>query len=217
MRTERWTGAAGLVLVVLVLTGVVAETMGPNSSMAAAEMAASFKSAQGTVLVGSAILLGQHIVFALFAAGLAALAARSGKDRALSGLILLSAGLGVSLSMVYVATYSAVATVVNELPIPVVFGIFTVGDTMDIAGSAFIGVMVAAGAYGLARSELSPRWQAGVGLAAGGVMVIASFGILAPQSSLLQVPLLVGILLTLVWIVVASIRLIRRSATETPG
>jgi len=187
----------------------VAETIGPNLSMNAQQMHDSFRSANTAVLLGSSILVIQKLLLVGFAAGLAALAARSERDHVVSRVILAAGVIQVAVSMVYVATYAAVASAIDQLSAPIVFAVFTVGDTMDIAGIPFLGLMFAAGAYGLARSKLIPRWLERLGIASGALLVLGSFTIVAPQSFFLTLPMLVGVLAGIVWLAATSVALVR--------
>lgn len=209
MRTERWTGIAGLVVLASVIAGIVAETMGPNLSMTPQQMYDSFKTANTTVLLAGAFLLVQKVVLVGFAAGLATLVARGEEEPLLSRVVLAAGMLQVAITMVYVATYVAVASVVGQLTVPIVFGIFTVGDSMDLAGMPFLGLMFAGAGHGLARARLVPNWVGRLGLVTGGLLVLGSFSILSPQSFLLSLPMLVGVLLAIVWLLVADIALVR--------
>lgn len=216
MRTERWAGIVGLVLASTVIAGIVAETIGPNLSMNAQQMHDSFRSANTAVLIGSAVLVIQKVVLVGFAAGLAALAARSERDHVVSGLILAAGTIQAAVSMVYVATYAAVASVIDQLSAPRVFAVFTVGDTIDIAGIPFLGLMFAAGAYGLYRSMLIPLWLERLGIAAGALMLLGSFTIVAPQSFFLTLPKLAGVLAGIVWLLITSIVLVRAGTASQP-
>jgi uncharacterized protein DUF4386 len=209
LRTERWTGIAGLVVLASVIAGIVFETMGPNLSMTPQQMYDSFKTANSAVMAAGAFLLVQKIVLVGFAAGLAALVARGEKEPLLSRVVFAAGVLQVAITMIYVTTYIALASVVSQLTVPIVFGVFTVGDSMDLAGSPFLGLMFAGAGYGLARARLLPRWLGRFGMVTGGLLVIGSFSILAPQSFFLSMPMLVGVLLALVWLLVANIALIR--------
>jgi hypothetical protein len=208
VRTERWTGIAGLVLVSSVIGGIVFETLGPNVSMTPDQMAASFKSGQVTVGLATTFLLIQKVVLVGFAVGLATLAARGEKDHTISRLILVSGTLQVAITMVYVATFQAIASVAGQLPAAVVFGLATVGENMDLAGMPFLGLMIASAGYGLARAGVLPRWVGRFGLVAGGLLILGSFSLIDPQSFFLMLPLLLAILLTVIWVPVASIALI---------
>ena len=209
MGTERWTGVLGLALAVSVIGGIVFETMGPNLSMTPDEMFKSFKSANTDVLIATALLVVQKVVLVAFAVGLSNLVARSGRDGLLANLILVAATLQVAITMVYVATYAAVASAIGQLTVPVVFGISTVGAAMDVAGDPFLGLMIAAAARGLARSGLSAQWTGRLGEIAGGLLLISTISLLAPQNFFLMLPLLLAVLLTIVWLAAASIALLR--------
>lgn len=209
MGTERWTGIAGLVLLGTVIAGIVFETMGPNLSQTPQQMHDSFKNANGAVVAAGAFLLAQKVLLVLFAAGLAALVARGEREPLVSRVVFAGGILQVAITMVYVTTYVAVASVIDQLSVPITYGLFTVGDTMDIAGDAFLGLMFAGAGYGLARAGLLPRWLGGFGLLAGALLMLGSFSLLAPQSFFLGLPMYIGILLGLVWLLVANIALIR--------
>ena len=209
MRTERWTGIAGVVLLTSVIAGIVFETMGPNLSMTPDQMSASFQNGQVTVGLATTFLLIQKVVLVGFAVGLATLAARGEKDHTISRLILIAGTLQVAITMVYVATFQAIVSVAGQLPVPVLFGLATVGENMDLAGMPFLGLMIAAGAYGLARARLLPRWAGRFGLVAGILLVLGSFSLLSPQSFFFMLPLLLGVLLTVLWLGIASVALIR--------
>jgi hypothetical protein len=159
----------------------------------------------------------QKIVLVGFAARLAALVARGEKEPLLSRVVFAAGVLQVAITMIYVGTYVAVASVVSQLSVPVLFGIFTVGDTMDLAGMPFLGLMFAGAGYGLARAYLLPRWLGHFGMVAGGLLVVGSFSMLAPQSFFLSLPLLFGVLLGLVWLLAANIALIRIRLPATPA
>jgi hypothetical protein len=81
MRTERWTGIAGLVLLASVIGGIVFETMGPNLSQTPQQMHDSFKNANGAVVAAGAFLIVPKVVLVAFAVGLATLVARGRKSR----------------------------------------------------------------------------------------------------------------------------------------
>ena len=209
MRTERWTGIAGLVLLGTVIAGIVFETMGPNLSMTPRQMHDSFKNANGAVIAAGAFLLAQKIVLVGFAAGLATLVARGEKEPLLSRLVFAGGILQVAITMIYVATYVAVASAIDQLSEQVTFGLFTVGDTMDLAGSAFLGLMFAAAGYGLARASLLPRWLGRFGLVAGVLLILGAFSLLDPQGFFFATPMYLGVLLGMVWLLIANIALIR--------
>lgn len=209
MRLERWTGIAGLVLLATVIGGIVFETMGPNLSQTPQQMHDSFKNANGAVMAAGAILLVQKVLIVLFAAGLATLVARGEKEPLLSRVVLAGGILQVAITMVYVATYVAVASVIDQLSVPIVFGLFTVGDSMDVAGDAFLGMMFAGAGYGLARAGVLPRWIGRFGLIAGVLLMLGSFSLLSPQGFFTALPMYLGVLLALVWLLVANIALIR--------
>ncbi|HXN02415.1 MAG TPA: DUF4386 family protein [Candidatus Dormibacteraeota bacterium] len=210
MRTERWTGIAGLVLFATVVGGIVFETMGPNLSMTPQQVHDSFKNANGAVVAAGAFLLLQKVVLVAFVAGLATLVARGEKEPLLSRLVFAGGILQVAITTVYVTTYVAVASVIDQLSVPITFGIFTVGDSMDLAGGAFLGLMFAGAGYGLARSHVLPRWLGRFGLVAGVLLMLGSFSLLAPQSFFLSLPMLLGVLLGVVWLLMANIALVRR-------
>ena len=209
MRTERWTGIAGVVLLTSVIAGIVFETMGPNLSMTPDQLSASFKNGQVTVGLATTFLLIQKVVLVGFAVGLATLAARGEKDHTISRLILVSGTLQVAITMVYVATFQALVSVAGQLAVPVLFGLATVGENMDLAGMPFLGLMIAAGANGLARARLLPRWAGRFGIVAGVLLVLGSLSLLSPQSFFFMLPLLLGVLLTVIWLGIASVALIR--------
>jgi hypothetical protein len=209
MRTERWTGIAGLVLLGTVITGIVFETMGPNLSQTPQQMHDSFKNANGAVMAAGAFLLVQKVVLVAFGAGLATLVARGENEPLLSRVVLAGGILQVAITMVYVTTYVAIASVIDQLSVPIVFGLFTVGDSMDVAGDAFLGLMFAAAGYGLARARILPRWLGRFGLIAGVLLMLGSFSVLAPQGFFFALPMYLGVVLGIVWLLVASIALIR--------
>jgi hypothetical protein len=209
MRTERWTGIAGLVLLGTVIGGIVFETMGPNLSMAPQAMHDSFKNANGAVVAAGAFLLVQKVVLVGFTAGLATLLARGVKEPLLSRVVFAAGILQVAITMIYVATYVAVASVIDQLSAPITFGLFTVGGTMDLAGDAFLGLMFAGAGYGLARSGVLPRWLGRFGLIAGGLLMLGSFSLLDPQGFFVALPMYLGVLLGLLWLLLASITLVR--------
>jgi hypothetical protein len=209
MRTERWTGITGLVLLGTVIGGIVFETMGPNLSQTPQQMHDSFKNAHSAVLAAGAFLLVQKVIIVLFAAGLATLVARGEKEPLLSRLVFGAGILQVAITMVYVTIYVAVASVIDQLSVPITFGLFTVGDTMDVAGDPFLGLMFGGAAYGLARTRVLPRWLGRFGLIAGGLLMLGAFSMLAPQSFFLSLPMLLGVLLGLVWLLAANIALVR--------
>jgi len=215
MRTERWTGIAGLALLATVIGGIVFETMGPNLSQTPQQMHDSFKNANGAVVAAGAFLIVQKVVLVAFAAGLATLVARGEKEPLLSKLVFAGGILQVAISTVYVTTYVAVASVIDQLSVPLVFGLFTVGDSMDIAGMPFLGLMFAGAGFGLARTGVLPRWLGRFGLVAGILLMLGSFSLLAPQSFLLNLPMLLGVLLALVWLLAANIALVRFRPAET--
>jgi hypothetical protein len=209
LRTERRTGIVGLVLLATVIGGIVFETMGPNLSMTAQQVFDSYRSASGAVYAAGAFLLVQKVVLVGFAVGLATLVARSEEEPVLSRLVLAAGVLQVAITMIYVATYVALATVASQLPVPVVFGVFTVAETLDLAGAPFLGLMFAGAGYGLSRGRLLPRWVGRLGMAAGGLLMLGSFTLLQPQSFPLSLPMLLGVLLGLLWLLAAGVALIR--------
>ena len=210
MRTERWTGTVGLVLLGSVIAGVVFESMGPNLSQTPQQMYDSFKNENWAVMIAGAILIVQKVLIVGFAVGLATLVARGGeKAQILSRFVLIAGGLQVAITMIYVATYVALASVANQLTVPIVFGIFTVGDTLDLAGDPFLGLMFGAAAYGLRRVRLISRWISYLGMAAGTLLLLGSFVILAPQGFFLALPMYLGVLLGVVWLLVVNIALVR--------
>jgi hypothetical protein len=209
MRMERWTGIAGLVLLGTVIAGIVFETMGPNLSMTPQQMHDSFKNANGAVVAAGAFLLVQKVVLVAFAAGLATLVARGEKEPLLSRVVFAGGILQVAITMIYVATYVAVASVIDQLSVQITFGLFTVGGTMDVAGEAFLGLMFAGAGYGLARSGVLPRWLGRFGLVAGGLLMLGSFSILDPQGFFVAIPMYLGVVLGIVWLLIANIALVR--------
>ena len=217
MRLERWTGITGLVLLGSVIAGIVGETMGPNVSMNPPQMYDSFKTANTAVLVAGSFLLVQKVVLVGFAAGLATLVARGEKEPLLSRVVFGAGMLQVAITMIYVATYVAVATIVTQLTAPIVFGLFTVGESFDLAGMPFLGLMVAVASSGLARSRVLPRWLGRFGMVAGGLLMLGSFSLLAPQGFFLMLPLLLGVLLVVVWLLIVNIALIRVRPPAAPA
>jgi hypothetical protein len=209
MHTERWTGIAGLVLLGAVVAGIVFETMGPNLSMTPQEMHDSFKNANGAVVAAGAFLLVQKVVLVGFTAGLATLVARGEKEPLLSRVVFAAGILQVAITMIYVSSYVAVASVIDQLSVPITFGLFTVGDTMDLAGDAFLGLMFAGAGYGLVRSGVLPRWLGRFGLIAGGLLMLGSFSLLNPQGFFVALPMYLGVLLGILWLLLASITLVR--------
>jgi hypothetical protein len=111
--------------------------------------------------------------------------------------------------MIYVSSYVAVASVIDQLSVPITFGLFTVGDTMDLAGDAFLGLMFAGAGYGLVRSGVLPRWLGRFGLIAGGLLMLGSFSLLNPQGFFVALPMYLGVLLGILWLLLASITLVR--------
>ena len=210
MSADRWTGTVGLVLLASVIAGIVFETMGPNLSQTPQQMYDSFKNENWAVMTAGAILIVQKVLIVGFAVGLATLVVRGEKGQILSRLILIGGGLQVGITMIYVAMYVAVASVVDQLTVPIVFGLFTVGGTLDLAGDPFLGLMFGSAAYGLRRAHLIPRWIGYLGMASAALLLLGSFAMLAPQGFFLAMPMYLGVLLGLVWLLVVNIALLRR-------
>jgi hypothetical protein len=77
--------------------------------------------------------------------------------------------------------------------------------------------MIAAGAYGLVRASVLRRWVGRFGLVAGGLLLLGSFSVISPQNFFLMLPILLGVLLSVIWLAIASIALIRVNVPVAPA
>lgn len=207
MRAERWTGLAGLGFIAIVVPAIVTESLGPNIEMSPSDMAASFASARTDVLVGSVLLLASQIALLLFAIGVGTIAH---DQRVLSTLIVVSAAIGIVGLIIYVTIFASIASVIHQLHSnDVVYALFAVATSLDSFPGVFGGIMFIAAAQGLRLSNLSGVWLTRLGESAGVLVALSVLGIIDLKSFWLSLPGLVGTLLSLVWILITSIRLVR--------
>ncbi len=213
MKAERWTGLAGLGFIVVIVPTIVAESLGPNIQMSPSEIAASFASARTDVLVGSILLIASQVALLAFAVGVATIAR---DQRLLSTLIVLSAAVGIAGLLAYATIYASVASSIHQLhSTDLVYGLFAVATSLDSLPGAFGGLMFVAAAQALQLSNLSGRWLTRLGVTAGALTTLSVLVIFDLQSFWLSLPGLAGTLLSLAWILITSIRLVRmdRSAS----
>lgn len=207
MRAERWTGLAGLGFIAIVIPAIVTESLGPNIEMSPSEVTASFASARTDVLVGSILLLAAQVALLAFAAGVATIAH---DQRLLSTLVVVSAAVGIAGLLAYATIYASIASSTHQLrSTDVVYGLFVVATALDNFPGAFGGVMYVAAAQALRLSNLSGPWLTRLGVAAGLLIALGILGIFNLQSFWLSLPGLAGTLLSLIWILITSVRLLR--------
>ena len=85
LRVQRWTGAADLSFLVLVIPAIVTGGLvGPEPTMSPAEVAAKFSSARTDVLVSSVLLVGAIVALFVFALGVAETKSQRRADRTAS-------------------------------------------------------------------------------------------------------------------------------------
>ena len=214
MRPERWTGIAGVATIAILIPAIVMESVGPNAGMSPSEMAARFASAQVAVLLGSVLLLAAQVTLFVFAIGLATLTRST--SPVLSMVLLVSAAVSIAASTVYEAVFASVASSIRHIHSnDVVYGLFIVATSMDTISGSFAGILIGVGAYALRRSNLLGAWLTRLGVVTGAIVFVSAIGIVDPQAFVLTLIAIIGAFLSLLWILLVSISLVRIRTAPT--
>ena len=208
MRPERWTAIAGVATILILIPAIVMESIGPDAGMSPSDMAARFASAQGAVLLGSVLLLANQVTLLFFAIGLATLTRST--TPVLSTVLLVSAAISIAASTVYEAVFASIASSIHHIHNnDVVYGLFIVATSMDTISGSFAGILIGFGAYALRQSNLIAVWLTRLGVVSGAIVFVSAIGIVGPQAFALTLIAIIGAFLGLLWILLASISLLR--------
>src|SRR5258705_8754193 len=181
LRVYRWTGAAGLLFLALIIPAIVTESLGPEPTMSRAEVAAKFSSARTDVLVSSVLLVGAIVAFFVFALGVAETIRNAGGIGLLPALSHSSGAVGVGILAVYTAIFASAASSIHHVQnADVVYGIFRAAYAIDSASDLFLGLFMAASAMSIARVGLAGPWPTRFAVLGGALYALGSLSITSP-------------------------------------
>jgi hypothetical protein len=213
LHAARWTGAAGLALVVILVAAIVAESTGPDSSASQSQVTATFVSARDTILLSGALFLIAMVAGLVFVIGLSTLASRHGREPFRARIASASGLLVIALMTLYGASFAAIGASIHDLHghQALVYAVFRLISATDDGSGVFIALFVASVAYPLVRGGLAPRWLAILGLIAAAVRAIGALDI-TTLGALPFGPFMVGGTgFCLVWLGLTSIVLLLRA------
>lgn len=216
-RTQLWTGAAGLLFLLLIIPAIVTEDRGPAPTMSPAEVAARFSSDRTDVLVSSVFLVLAIVALLVFAIGVAETIRNAGATGILAALSRSSGAVGVGILAVYTAIFASSASSINHVQnAEIVYAIFRAAYAIDSASDLFIGLFMAASAICLAGAGLAGRWLTRFSVLGGTLYALGSLSITSPNAGAFGACEILGALAFMIWVVITSIRLLRRAkAPET--
>ncbi|MDX6596306.1 MAG: hypothetical protein QOE87_193 [Gaiellales bacterium] len=210
LRVHRWTGAAGLLFLVLIIPAIVTESLGPEPTMSPAEVTAKFSSARTDVLISSVLLVAAVAAFFVFAVGVAETIRNARPAGLLPALSRSSGAVGVGILAVYTAIFASLASSIHHVQnVELVYGIFRAAYAIDSSSDLFLGLFMAASAVPIARSGLAGPWLTRFTLFGGTFYALGSLSITSPNSGIFGAFEILGALLFMLWVAVTSIRLLR--------
>lgn len=218
MRLERWTAGAGLVFAPVTVAMVITESAGPDMTSSAARVTAQMGSDRTDVVVNSVLHVVQGVSVVVLGAAVASLLVRRGARH-----LAAQAALGFGVATAAASTLSAVlgATVAGsihqlgrtELP----YLVYRAAEAAGTAGTVFFAGLVLVMAVELGRLGLQPGAAARGGVVAGAVLAAGGFDYLSPDTGPLSALKAVGGVLTILYVLVVSIGLLRAHFTDDAG
>jgi hypothetical protein len=153
-QTERITGLAGLVFLVLAIPAIVTEIRGPEPTTSVAEVATKFASARTDVLVSSVLLMGTATAFFVFIVGTAEISRRTAGDTLVVSLARSFGVVGIGVLVVYIAIFASLAAFVHQVTDKeIVYAIFRSAYAIDSSGDLFFGLFIATHASRSSRAR----------------------------------------------------------------
>lgn len=218
-RWERWAAATGIGFAVALVAGFAVAPTPPQLSDDAATIAAYFTDNQSAVLLGAVVSIGLGGVLLVWWLGsLRLFLRRGGTDGGRLSAVAFGAGLVALVGLIqFFGIRAALAFGLGGTVDPSVSkGFFAVAYTVDALNVFPVGALLVAASISAWRSGAFPRWLVWFGLVAGvarwvtGLDVVLKESILGDEGAI-GVIVFVGVLL---WIVAASVVMIRRSSNE---
>jgi hypothetical protein len=215
---DRWMPASGILFVVLLVVGLLVVGDFPTLDDPAEEFAAFYIDDRGRVIAGALIFAFALYVFVWFAAALAARVRDAGETRLAATI--LGGGLAfVAISLVATGILVATAhTAAEEADPTVIKSLDAVASGVDILSILPFAALVFAFGVAVLRTGLLAPWFGFASLVASLVFVLgattwARDGFWAPYGGFF----VIGFIVLLAWILVASGLLVSRPPEPRPG
>ncbi len=208
-RWERYAAAGGILFVVMVVVSILALPENPGSSAPAAELAAYYAGHHGADLVSDYWSFAGSIPFVMFLVALSGRLYRAG-IRTLA-FVALGAGLiGEAFELIATAIEFALASSVYKYGSPdLVKALYVIASKEFYVSNAFYAFFLAAASIALLRATVLARWVGGIGLAGAAAFILSAASIANPHGPL-GIMLLVAEALSLLWILLTSVLMLRR-------
>jgi len=219
-RWEKWASLTGAGFVVSLLTAYLISPQPPKLSDSAETLASYFASNQGSILAGSVIAAGVGGVLFLWWLGSLRLFLRRRESDGgrLSAVALASGSVTLVILMVYLAIRASLAFGLNGTVDPSVSrGFYGVAYTIDALNVFPIGALLVAASVSAIRSKAFPVWLAWFGLIVGIARWVTGLDVVLKESVLGDEGAIgfVAFLAVMIWIVVASVVMFRRTAARS--
>jgi hypothetical protein len=212
---ERWGFAAGVAFVVLTVASFIVGGEPPKVSDPAADVVSYYDSERGQVLV-STFLFAAALGFWLWFGGTVANILRTRGEGRVAATIIGAVSAFVSLQLVAASINGIVAhSVARAGEDGVVGALFDVTWGLDVVAAIPSAVFFLAASLGLKRTSMIPEWLSWAGIGVAALFILratnwAQEGFWSPNGEYL----FILIPLALLWILVASIVLVRSASTS---
>lgn len=213
-RPERPAAIAGILVAVAFAARAAVGAIGAGSADSADGVASAFAAHPAVARAIFALLLVSIILFALFLGGIMGfLAPIDARSRALTMFAFSVCTACLAVLAIYLGIQAALANpmAANE---GLRLAIFDIGDDVEAAADIVLAAMAIAGGLMVLRARGLPRWLGRLGIVGGGVYGVGVFSDADPSAGILDIAELVGVALFILWIVLTSIAMLRRTRVD---
>ncbi|HZT64336.1 MAG TPA: hypothetical protein VFA11_00965 [Acidimicrobiales bacterium] len=211
MRLQRWAAWSALAFVAVTIGGVVTESAGPDITTGPAQVAAKIATDRPDVLVNSILHTAQGMTVVVLSAALAALLASA--RRHLAAYCILGFGLATAAASLLSAGLSAtVASSIHRVTdAQASYLLYRAAQSAGMVDTVFFAGVVLVVALELTRIELLPRSMATTGAVVALLFFAGGLDYLSPDSGPLSGVRALGGVLTILYLIIMSVRLLQRS------
>ena len=211
-----YSGVAAILAAFGLVAFIVVEFIGPDPSWSVRQIAGVFQHDPKHVQLAAVLGVIWPALYLVWLCGWQDILRQSeGEGSVLSTLALASGVIGVTLFMVFIGTYGALATSIGQhANASLLYGFDQAAASIDTLDSIFFGLVVAVSSLSLVRTLILSRGLAWFGLVSGSAWALGGFSFLSPAGGSLGFIDFLGTVLSLVWFLLVGIGVLRRSSSR---